>query len=138
MGAGDRSAGIVPLRSDPDGWRVLLLRAYKNWDFPKGRVEAGESPLEAAVREAREEAALDDLAFPWGEASKDTAPYARGKVATYFMATTARRDVVLPVNPALGRPEHHEGRWVTPAEARALLPPRLQPILAWVEHVLKG
>lgn len=129
---GDRSAGIVPLRREPDGWRVLALRAYRNWDFPKGRVEPGEAPLEAARREAREEAALDDLTFPWGAEGLDTAPYARGKVATYFMALTARRDVVLPVNPVLGRPEHHEGRWVTLDEARALLPPRLQPILAWV------
>ncbi|MBX3469684.1 MAG: NUDIX domain-containing protein [Planctomycetes bacterium] len=135
---GERSAGVVPLRAEPDGWRVLVLRAYKNWDFPKGRVEPGEAALDAAVREAREEAALDDLAFPWGTDGVDTAPYARGKVATYFMARTARRDVVLPINPALGRPEHHEGRWVTLAEARALLPPRLQPILGWVEGRLTG
>jgi 8-oxo-dGTP pyrophosphatase MutT (NUDIX family) len=135
---GERSAGIVPLRLEPDGWRVLVLRAYKLWDFPKGRVEPGEAPLAAAVREAREEAALEDLAFPWGDIHADTAPYARGKVATYYMARTSRTDVVLPVNPALGRPEHHEGRWVTLAEARALLPPRLQPILAWVEGVLRA
>lgn len=130
---GERSAGVVPLRREPDGWRLLVLRAYRNWDFPKGRLEPGEAPLDAAVREAREEASLDDLTFPWGADGCDTAPYARGKVATYFMALTARRDVVLPVNPVLGRPEHHEGRWVTIDEARALLPPRLQPILAWVE-----
>lgn len=133
-----RSAGIVPLRRDPDAWRVLVLRAYRNWDFPKGRVDPGEEPLAAARREALEEAALDDLSFPWGEISRDTAPYARGKVATYFPATTARRDVVLPVNSALGHPEHHEGRWVTLPEAQRLLPDRLQPILKWVGAVVKS
>jgi 8-oxo-dGTP pyrophosphatase MutT (NUDIX family) len=138
MATGERSAGIVPLRLDPDGWRVLVLRAYKNWDFPKGRVEPGEEALEAAKREAREEAALDDLTFPWGTEGKNTAPYSRGKVATYFMARTQRQDVVLPVSPELGRPEHHEGRWVTPDDAKLLLPPRLQPILAWAASVLKG
>jgi bis(5'-nucleosidyl)-tetraphosphatase len=126
--SGDRSAGVVPLRRDPDGWRVLALRCYKQWDFPKGRIEAGEAVLEAALREAREEAALDDLTFPWGTQGEDTAPYAKGKVATYVPALTARQDVVLPVNPALGRPEHHEGRWLTLDEARALLPPRLLPV----------
>jgi 8-oxo-dGTP pyrophosphatase MutT (NUDIX family) len=126
--SGERSAGVVPLRRDPDGWRVLILRCYAQWDFPKGRIEAGESPLEAALREAREEAALDDLTFPWGTDGEDTAPYGKGKVATYVPALTARRDVVLPVNPELGRPEHHEGRWVPLDEARRLLPPRLVPV----------
>ncbi len=130
----ERSAGVVPLRRDPDGWRVLVLRIYRTWDFPKGKLEPGEDLVAAALREAREEAALDDLTFPWGPEGVDTAPYARGKVATYFLARTARPDVVLPVNPALGRPEHHEGRWLTFEEARRVLPPRLQPVLDWAER----
>jgi bis(5'-nucleosidyl)-tetraphosphatase len=35
------------------------------------------------------------------------------------------------VNPALGRPEHHEYRWVGAKAAAALLPDRLQPVLRW-------
>lgn len=128
----ERSAGVIPLRRDPDGWRVLVLRCYRNWDFPKGRLEPGEDARAAAVREAREEAALTDLSFPWGEVSCDTAPYNRGtKVATYFPAETRHGGVTLPVNPELGRPEHDEGRWVTLPEAARLLPARLQPVLAW-------
>jgi bis(5'-nucleosidyl)-tetraphosphatase len=129
-----RAAGIVPLRREPDGWRVLILRVYRNWDFPKGLVDPGEELIAPAIREAEEEADLRDLEFPWGHVGFDTAPYSRGKVATYFVATTARTDVVLPVSTELGRPEHHEGRWVTFVQARALLPERLQPILAAVEH----
>lgn len=116
---------------------MLLLRVYKNWDFPKGELDPGEAPLAAALREAREEAALEDVTLPWGERSCDTAPYGRGKVATYFAGVTARRDVVLPVDPALGRPEHHEGRWVDFEEAARLLPPRLQPVLAWVRALVE-
>ena len=128
----ERSAGVIPLRRDPDGWRVLVLRSYRNWDFPKGRLEPGEDPRAAAVREAREEAALTDLSFPWGEVSCDTTPYNRGtKVATYFPAETRHTGVTLPVNPELGKPEHDEGRWVTLPEAGRLLPARLQPVLAW-------
>ena len=134
MGIKKRSAGVVPLRLDNDGWRVLLLRAYKNWDFPKGRVEAGEDLFATARREALEEAALHDLTFPWGSRSMDTVPYSRGKIATYFLGRTERRDVVLPVNPELGHPEHHEGRWLTFDEAERLVPARLAPILRWARN----
>ncbi|NIR58308.1 MAG: NUDIX hydrolase, partial [Gammaproteobacteria bacterium] len=32
------SAGVVVVRTDRDGPRYLLLRAYRYWDFPKGEV----------------------------------------------------------------------------------------------------
>mgnify|MGYP002011429188 CR=1 FL=1 len=127
----------MPLRRDEGGWRVLVLRCYRNWDFPKGRVEAGEDLLQTALREAREEADLSDLRLDWGAAYAETAPYSRGKVARYYLARTEREDVVLPVNPELGHPEHHEGRWVDLDTATTLLPARLQPILAWVREQLE-
>jgi 8-oxo-dGTP pyrophosphatase MutT (NUDIX family) len=131
------SAGIVPVRRTADGWRILILRAYKNWDFPKGFIDPGETPLQAAKREAAEEAELTDLEFPFGEVYRDTAPYSGGKVARYYLADTRKEQVVLPISPELGRPEHHEGRWVSLGEAERLLPPRLQPVLAWAAEVLK-
>jgi bis(5'-nucleosidyl)-tetraphosphatase len=131
-----RSAGVVPIRVTPDGPRVLVLRAWRNWDFPKGRIEPGETPFAAALRESREEAALDDLTFPWGEVYRDTPPYAGGKVSRYFVGETRRDDVVLPINPELGRAEHHEGRWLELRAARALLVPRLQAILDWARGVV--
>ena len=124
------SAGVVVARRVPGGWRLLVLRAYRNWDFPKGMVEPGEAPLEAAIRETAEEAAISDLAFRWGDAYRETAPYGRGKVARYCLAETARQAITLPMSPELGRPEHDEWRWVSFDEAARLLPPRLQPILA--------
>ena len=51
-------------------------------------VEAGEQPLEAAVREVQEESLIEDLEFAWGEASTRTGPYSRGKVACYYVAVT--------------------------------------------------
>jgi 8-oxo-dGTP pyrophosphatase MutT (NUDIX family) len=130
------SAGIVPVRRTPEGWRMLILRAYKNWDFPKGRIDPGEAPFAAAKREAAEEADLTDLVFPFGEICEDTAPYSGGKVARYYLAETRKEKIVLPVSPELGVPEHHEGRWVSLDEAAKLLPPRLQGVLAWARGVL--
>jgi len=125
------SAGVVVARETDDGARLLLLRAYRNWDFPKGAVEPGEDPLVAAIRETREEAGIVDLAFVWGEDYTETAPYAGGKVARYYVARTRAERLTLPINPALGRPEHHEYRWVDLTEAFALTPPRLRSVVAW-------
>jgi 8-oxo-dGTP pyrophosphatase MutT (NUDIX family) len=131
-----RSAGIVPVRRTKSGWRLLILRAYRNWDFPKGSIEPGESPLEAALRETKEEAALADLSFPFGEGFCETAPYGHGKVARYYLGTTETAHVTLLPSPELGRPEHHEARWVSFDEAAELLPPRLAPVLEWARRTL--
>ena len=132
------SAGIVPLRREGDTWRLLVLRAHANWDFPKGTVEPGETPLAAALRETAEEAGLTDLNFRWGEVYCETAPYSRGKIARYYLAETAQRSVFLSISPELGRPEHDEWRWVDFDQARAILPPRLQPILVWAGRIIPG
>jgi bis(5'-nucleosidyl)-tetraphosphatase len=133
-----RSAGVVVVRPTEPGWRYLLLRAFRNWDFPKGIVDPDEAPLEAALREVREESSLGALELRWGEVFRETEPYAGGKVARYYVASSAGGDVRLPVSPELGRPEHHEYRWASSAEARRLLPPRLLPILDWASGLVEG
>jgi len=129
------SAGAVVVRPAPPGWRYLLLRVYRTWDFPKGGLEPGETPLQCAVREVQEETGLTDLEFRWGEGYCDTEPYSAGKVARYFLATSLLQEVHLPISPELGYPEHHEFRWVEHADAQRLLPQRLQPILAWAQSL---
>ena len=59
----ETSAGGVVFRRGPDGApRFLLIRdSYENWGLPKGHVEAGEPPAEAARREVAEENGLSDL-----------------------------------------------------------------------------
>jgi len=133
-----RSAGVVVVRPGDDGWRYLVLRAFRNWDFPKGLVESDEQPLASALREAREEAALDALELRWGEAFRETEPYAGGKVARYYVALSAAGTVRLPVSAELGRPEHHEYLWASYAEARRLVAPRLHPILDWAKSLVEG
>jgi 8-oxo-dGTP pyrophosphatase MutT (NUDIX family) len=57
------SAGGIVFRRDPEaGPRFLLIRdSYDNWGFPKGHLEDGESPADAARRETAEETGLDQL-----------------------------------------------------------------------------
>ena len=135
MATAKRSAGVVVVRDAPDGRRFLILRAYKLWDFPKGLIEAHETPLAAALRETLEETGIDALDLAWGEVFAETAPYSGGKVARYYVARTPSERVTLSINPTLGRPEHHEYRWVSFAELRTLMPARLQPIVAWLARL---
>ncbi|RMD69747.1 MAG: NUDIX domain-containing protein [Gammaproteobacteria bacterium] len=132
------SAGVIVVRRENGEWRYLLLRAYNYWDFPKGIVEPGEDPLQAAIREVKEETGIEDLVFRWGYDYRETPPYGKGKVARYYVAETRTRKVILPVSPELGRPEHDEYRWVSYEEARRLLSPRVVPILDWAHRLITG
>ncbi len=138
MKAAPRAAGAVVFRRTERGARVLVLRAYKNWDFPKGLVEPGEDQLAAAKREVKEETGLAGLDYPFGDEFKETLPYAGRKVARYYLAETGEVEIELPVSPELGRPEHHEYRWVSFAEAEDLLPPRLALVLQWARQTIAG
>jgi bis(5'-nucleosidyl)-tetraphosphatase len=132
------SAGVVVVRREAEGWVYLLLRVYNYWDFAKGEVQPGEDPLQTARREVAEEAGLKDLSFFWGHVYRETAPYGRGKIARYYVAQTREKDIELPISEELGRPEHHEARWVSYPEARSLLLPRLVSILDWANVLITG
>jgi 8-oxo-dGTP pyrophosphatase MutT (NUDIX family) len=132
------SAGVIVYRWEHGEPRYLLLRAFRNWDFPKGMVEQGETPLAAARREVFEETGIETLRFAWGEEYRETGVYDRGKVARYYLAETSSATITLGINPALGKPEHQEFRWVEAQEARHLLPPRLLPIFDWAHRRVAG
>jgi 8-oxo-dGTP pyrophosphatase MutT (NUDIX family) len=54
-------AGAIVVRQDTREPQVLLVTAKRDpgaWIFPKGHIEKGETPEEAAVRETREEAGV--------------------------------------------------------------------------------
>ena len=136
MNAPSRAAGAVIFRRSDRGIRLLLLRAYKNWDFPKGMVEPSEDALAAARREVEEETGLAEVDYPFGDEFKETLPYSGNKVARYYLAETDAEKIVLPVSPELGRPEHDEYRWVSFDEAEDLLPPRLAVVLEWAKKTI--
>jgi 8-oxo-dGTP pyrophosphatase MutT (NUDIX family) len=130
------SAGVVVVYLGDAAAQYLLLRAYKNWDFPKGLVEPGEQPLEAAVREVKEETTLENLSFAWGEDYIDTGPYNKGKISRYYIASSNQTRVHLPINPELGFPEHQEARWVGIETALNMVSPRLQPVIHWARDII--
>ena len=133
-----RAAGVVVFRRTARGLYFLILRAYNNWDFAKGLVDPGEDQLACAKRELKEETGLASVEFPFGEEFKETVPYSGNKVARYYLGETDEVEIELPVSKELGRPEHHEYRWVTYDEAEALLPPRLAIVLEWARRTISG
>lgn len=96
---GRPSAVLVPLFDAGDGPEVVLTRRARHLrdhrgevSFPGGRIEPGETPVAAALREAEEEVALDPAAVTViGELDQ--------------LATLASRSVIAPVVGRLeGRP----------------------------------
>ena len=130
------SCGIVLARQSDAAWLTLLLRAYHNWDFPKGICEDGESPIDAAIREVGEETGIKELSLDWGERYTETGPYSRGKTARYYLARTASAEVVMGLSPETGEPEHHEWRWVSFDEAYDLSAPRVKNVVQWARQVI--
>jgi predicted NUDIX family NTP pyrophosphohydrolase len=148
------SAGILLFRQGDGGTEVLLIKPggpfWRNkdagaWMIPKGLVEPGEAPAEAALREFAEETgtSLTSVPFPLAKVRQ-----AGGKVVEAFAvegdldpATIRSNDFELEWPPRSGRierfPEVTEGRWMKLAEARELMLPSQLPLLDALEAKLR-
>lgn len=57
----EESFGIIPLKQEDGAWQILLIlhQGGRHWAFPKGHGNPGETPIESAIRELKEETGLD-------------------------------------------------------------------------------
>ena len=58
----ETSAGGVVFRRGEQPSILLIRDPYENWGLPKGHIEGGETPAQAALREVEEETGLAHLA----------------------------------------------------------------------------
>lgn len=96
------SAGIVVYKYDPDTderFYILLLYQKGYWDFAKGKLEAGETVLDAAIREVKEETNLDVDIHPGFEETLSYFFRERNgliqKYVTFFVGEAINNDVIM-------------------------------------------
>ena len=110
---------------DPEG-RILLIksRLRGTWEWPGGRSEGNESPLQTCRREVREETGLDLYSYRFvGVNFQDGGGTKNGRLNFTFVAEVdlAKAGMVTPQ--AI---EISDFRWVDIAEARSIIAPRLK------------
>ena len=148
------SAGVLLFRQRDGATEVLLIKPggpfWRNkgagaWMIPKGAVEAGEAPAEAALREFEEETGTKLSSAPFRLA---TIRQSGGKYVEAFALegdldpeTVKSNEFEMEWPLRSGRmerfPEVAEARWMTFAEARAMMLPSQLPLLDALEAKLK-
>src|SRR3989344_6624132 len=116
-----KSAGGIVINKK----REVLIVSQKgtSWSLPKGHIENKETPLEAAIREIREESGITSLKF-----IKDLGHYKRYKMSKtggndksemktiYLFLFSTNQTTLKPIDP-----ENPEAKWVDKKEVVKLL-----------------
>ncbi len=115
------SAGGIVI--NPKGEILVVNQNNDSWSLPKGHIDSGESPLEAAEREIHEESGVSRL-----ELVRDLGSYTRPKISLgggddssetktihMFLFKTSQK-ILKPIDP-----DNPEARWVKKEEVAMLL-----------------
>lgn len=93
----EKSCGAIVYRKYHGNLEILLIKHVNSghWSFPKGHVEAGETEVETALREIKEETGIDVIIDP---TFRETVTYNprkdSQKVVVYFIAKAKNFDYV--------------------------------------------
>lgn len=116
------SAGIITSKDLGNNWVYLLLKHAngRHWSFPKGHVEEGEAPKEAALRELDEETDLAVREFVSGFSLETSYTFERAgqkvfKTVIYFLGVVSTESQVVL------SPEHLDYCWLPYDDARRKL-----------------
>jgi 8-oxo-dGTP pyrophosphatase MutT (NUDIX family) len=119
----ERSAGAIIFFIEKSGEAKYLLLKHKpdSWDFPKGLIEKGEKPEEAAIRECKEETGIEinelipgfketirfffKVKYPYQVERGFKMGQAVLKFVTYFLARAQTKDVKISF-------EHEDYEWL--------------------------
>lgn len=93
----EKSCGAIVYRKFHGNTEILLIKHINSghWSFPKGHVESGETEVETARREIKEETSIDVIIDP---TFRETVTYSPKKdtikVVVYFLAKAKNVDFV--------------------------------------------
>jgi predicted NUDIX family NTP pyrophosphohydrolase len=149
------SAGVLMFRNGGGPLQVLLIKPggpfWRNkdagsWMIPKGRIEPGEKPHDAALREFEEETRtrLTGMPFPLAKIRQSGGKWVEAFAIEGDLDADAVRSNEFEVEwpPRSGRlerfPECEAARWMSLAEARQLMLPSQLPLLDALEEKLKS
>ena len=132
------AAGIVLFRNANNHPVFLGLKALpkfrrKNngtYDIPKGRIDPGQTPFEAAARECFEESGIVPDRIVAG-------PFIDGAMVVW-LGETDEEVVTIAENPETGETEHEGYRWMKPSELKKDCLDYLKPSLVWAEKTVWG
>ncbi len=91
----EKSCGAIVYRKYHGNTEILLIKHINSghWSFPKGHVESGETEIETAIREIKEETDIDVIIDP---TFRETVSYSPRKdtikVVVYFLAKAKNVD----------------------------------------------
>jgi 8-oxo-dGTP diphosphatase len=111
------AAGVVVFRP---GKRVLLVHRprYDDWSFPKGKLDPGEHPTAAAVREVAEETGVHVRLGPPLPSQRYAVNGGRMKAVSYWVGRAVADDDISGYRP---NAEVDQVRWVPYAQALEVL-----------------
>ena len=109
------SAGFIVFREIKGREYLLMHHGSDYWSYPKGKLESGESELDAAKRELTEETGLKDVKFIKGFEESFDYEYYHGnrkikKVVKMFLAQYLEGKIILSH-------EHRDYAWLSYDEA---------------------
>ena len=150
-----RSAGILLFRQRGAKVEVLLIKPggpfWKNkdagaWMIPKGTIEPGETPAEAALREFEEEIGtrLTSEPVPLAKVRQSGGKWVEAFAVEGDLDASSIQSIDFEMEwpPRTGRferfPEAEEARWMSLEQARSMMLPSQLSFLDELERKLKG
>ncbi len=111
----ERAAGFILYKNNGERKYLLLLHGNDYWNFPKGKLESGETEMETAIRELEEETGITNIKIVDGyDSAYDYTFKSRGreikKLVKMFLAYYLEDKVIISH-------EHLRYEWLTFEEA---------------------
>tara|TARA_A100001515_G_scaffold87753_1_gene69761 strand:- start:366 stop:815 length:450 start_codon:yes stop_codon:yes gene_type:complete len=132
------ASGIIVFRNKNNHPEILGLialpkhrkRSKGKYDFPKGRIDEGETPIQAAYRECYEESSLEPRIINTNK------PVINGPLCLWLGEVSPDDTVALNSNPYTGEMEHEGYKWLSIKETKKECLNYLRPFIIQSEPII--